>query len=127
LLQQHLIIVRTLLKLTFHQPSNNRHDHSSLFGFGDNLTITSYVPAIAKAVLTLPNMYHNSTTAGESQKPTIMLHYSATKSGIYNMDRLATLLSCNRKSNRWPLVLFYNMLNMVGVAGFVVWVSLNSR
>jgi len=44
--QQHRTIVGTLRYNkaeipTERQPSNNRPDHSSLFGFADNLTITS--------------------------------------------------------------------------------------
>ena len=96
-----------------------------MFGFAGNLTITSYVSAKGKAVLALSTMHHDETTEGEKQKPSIILHYNAKKSGVANMDHLATLLSCKRKSNRWPMVLFYNLLDVAGVAGFVIWMSLN--
>ena len=39
------------------------------------------------------------------------------------MDHLATIFSCKRKTIRWPRVLFYNMLDVAGVAAFVIWMS----
>ena len=58
LLQQHTTIVGTLRCNKAEippemQPANNRPEHSSLFGFAGNLTITSYVSAKGKAVLAL--------------------------------------------------------------------------
>ena len=106
-------------------PARNRAEKSSLFGFADKLTISSYVPKKGKAVLTLSTMHHDDSTEGDAQKPSIILHYNAKKSGVDNMDHLATMLSCKRKSNRWPMVLFYNMLDVAGVAGFVIWMSLH--
>ena len=70
-------------------------------------------------------MHHDATTEGDQQKPEIVLHYNKTKSGVDNMDHLATIFSCKRKTNRWPMDLFYNMLDVAGVAAFVIWISLN--
>ena len=41
------------------------------------------------------------------------------------MDHLTTIFSCRRKPNRWPMVLFFNMLDVAGVAAFIIWISLN--
>ena len=68
--------------------------------------------------------HHTATTAGED-KLKIVLHYNKTKSVVDNMDHLATIFSCRRKNNRWPMVLFYNMLDVAGMAAFVIWISLN--
>ena len=42
-----------------------------------------------------------------------------------NMDHLITIFSCKRKNDRWPMVLFFNMLDVAGVAAFIIWISLN--
>ena len=44
---------------------------------------------------------------------------------VDNMDHLTTIFSCRRKTNRWPMVLFCNMLDVAGVAAFIIWISLN--
>ena len=44
---------------------------------------------------------------------------------VYNMDHLTTIFSCRRKTNWWPMVLFFNMLDVAGVAAFIIWISLN--
>ena len=41
-------------------------------------------------------MHHDATTEGDQQKPEIVLHYNKTKSGVDNMDHLATIFSCKR-------------------------------
>ena len=107
------------------QPNNARPESSSVFRFSGNLTIVSYAPLRGKAVVLLSTMHHTATTEGEEDKPEIVLHYNNTKSSADNMDHLATIFSCRRKSNPWPMVLFYNMLDVAGVAAFVIWISLN--
>ena len=52
-----------------------------------------------------------------------VLHYKIEC--VDNMDHLTMIFSCRRKNNRWPMVLFYNMLDVAGVAAFVIWISLN--
>ena len=44
---------------------------------------------------------------------------------VYNMDHLTTIFSCRRKTNWWPMVLFFNMLDVAGAAAFIIWISLN--
>ena len=37
------------------------------------------------------------------------------------MDQLATTYTCRRKCSRWPMTLFYNMLDVAGIAALTVW------
>ena len=87
--------------------------------------MVSYSPSRGKAVVLLSTMYHTATTEGEEDKPEIVLHYNKTKIGADTLDHLATIFSCRRKNIRWPMVLFYNMLDVAGVAAFVIGISLN--
>jgi hypothetical protein len=48
-----------------------------------------------------------------------------TKSGVDNMDHLASMYSCKRKINRWPMVLFLNMLDTAAIASFAIWMCNN--
>ena len=125
LLLEHTTVVGTLRKNKAEIPPEMQSNNATVFGFAGNVTMVSYVPSKCKAVLLLSTMHHDATTEGDQQKPEIVLHYNKTKSGVDNMDHLATIFSCKRKTNRWPMVLFYNMLDVAGVAAFVIRISLN--
>jgi hypothetical protein len=71
-------------------------------------------------------MHHDQVVNAENKmKPEIIEYYNQTKAGVDRLDQLARTYSCKRKSNRWPMVFFYNMLDIAGVASLVVWLSKN--
>lgn len=41
------------------------------------------------------------------------------------MDHLACIYSCKRKINRWPMILFFYMLDTAAIASFVIWMCNN--
>lgn len=93
------------------------------FGFHDQLTLIPYVPARGKAVLALSSMHHDNSVSGDKQKPDIILHYNNTKSGVDNLHHLATMYTSLRKINRWPMVLFFNMVDIAGIVAFIIWLG----
>ena len=106
--------------------SKSKDEFSSTFAFDGNKTLVSYVPKKGKSVVLLSTMHHdNAITEGPKHKPEIIHHYNSTKSGVDNMDHLACIYSCKRKTNRWPMVLFYNILDTAGIASFVIWMCNN--
>ena len=66
-----------------------------------------------------------SSGEGEDRKPEMILHYNQKKGGVDDMDHLASIFTCRMKTNQWPMVLFYNMLDVAGVVAFFIWISLN--
>ena len=40
-----------------------------------------------------------------------------------NLDHLAGLFSVKLKTSRWPLVLFFNILDVGAIASFVIWIA----
>ncbi|XP_055910786.1 uncharacterized protein LOC129945151 [Eupeodes corollae] len=48
----------------------------------------------------------------------VIMDYNSTKGGVDTFDRLATVYTCKRKTNRWPVTLFYNLLDCAGVAAY---------
>ena len=44
---------------------------------------------------------------------------------LNNLDDLIMNYTCKRKTNRWPMVLFMNMLDVGGIASLVVWLDNN--
>lgn len=132
LLTQGMTYVGTMRKSKRDIPSSmivknkkNRDEFSSIFAFEGNKTLVSYVPKKGKSVVLLSTMHHDKAVDGPKHKPEIILHYNATKSGVDNMDHLASIYSCKRKINRWPMVLFFNMLDTAAIASFVIWMCNN--
>lgn len=106
------------------QKSRTREVKSSLFGFHDQLTLVSYVPKKNKSVILLSSMHHDKAVSEEDEsKPDIILHYNETKSGVDNLDHLVRTYTCKRGTRRWPLCLFMNMLDVAGVAAYVIWME----
>ena len=107
-------------------PNRARPEMSSIFCFDRQLTLTSYVHKKGKAVILLSSMHHDSAIDVEnSNKPDIILHYNKTKSGVDNLDHLVGQYSCKRKIRRWPMTLFFNIVDCACVAAYVAWLARN--
>ena len=133
-LAKELLLVRTTIVGTIRKnradippellPNMQRPVNSSIFCFDGQVTLTSYVPKKNKAVLLLSSMHHDSATdSTEDNKPHIVLHYNATQSGVDNLDHLARIYTCKRKINRWPMCVFFNVLDYAGVAAYVTFTA----
>ena len=68
-------------------------------------------------------MHHNNDIdagTGHAQKPEIITFYNATKGGVDTVDGMCGTYSVARKSNRWPLTLFYFLLNVSGINSQII-------
>ncbi|KAJ8349439.1 hypothetical protein SKAU_G00245690 [Synaphobranchus kaupii] len=99
---------------------------SSVFAFTKSHTAVSYVPKRGKNVLLLSTKHREpSMSEAEHQKPTIILDYNSCKGGVDNLDKVVGTYSCRRKSCRWPLTLFYNILDVSAYNAFVLWMAVD--
>lgn len=49
------------------------------------------------------------------KKPEIILHYNDTKSGVDVVDKLCASYNVARATRKWPMVIFYHLLNTAGI------------
>uniref|UniRef100_A0A1B0C8C5 PiggyBac transposable element-derived protein domain-containing protein n=1 Tax=Lutzomyia longipalpis TaxID=7200 RepID=A0A1B0C8C5_LUTLO len=98
----------------------SREVYSSIFGFSKDFTIVSYTPKKRKCVILLSSMHHNGRVSGPKQIPDIILHYNSTKAGTDRMDQMIGNYSCRRSNRRWPMRYFMNLLDVAGLAAFIV-------
>lgn len=135
MLKDHkLTIVGTLRKNKKELPINftnskDRSVYSSLFGFQENCTIVSYVPKKNKCVILLSTMHHDNSiddTTGILQKPEMITLYNMTKGGVDLVDQMSGSYNAGRTTNRWPLALFYSLLNVAGINSYVIYNSNNN-
>ena len=59
-----------------------------------------------------------------ASKPEIIMDYNVTRGGVDNMDTLVTIYSCKSKTLHWPLVIFFDILDISVYNAFVIWVAL---
>lgn len=106
-------------------PSASRPVESSVFGFLPNCSIVSYVPKRSKAVTLISSNHRTAEISDTLQKPAMILDYNHSKSGVDTLDQVVRSYSCKRRTRRWPMCLFYNMLDIAAYNSYVIFISMN--
>ncbi|XP_025760986.1 piggyBac transposable element-derived protein 4-like [Oreochromis niloticus] len=102
--------------------------HSSLFVFTEKATVVSYCPKKNKNVLVMSTMHTDaSLSTRDDKKPQMILDYNSTKGGVDNLDKVTATYSCQRKTARWLLVIFYNILDVSAYNAYVLWTEINQH
>lgn len=105
--------------------NRSREEGSNLFGFRGSFALLSHVPRKNKAVIFLSTLHHSARV--EDGKAEINTFYNETKGGVDVLDKLCHSYSVQRKTNRWPLAYFMNLINVAGIASYVIWRNINNR
>jgi hypothetical protein len=124
LLSKKLTLVGTLKSNKKEIPieflTNKQRDvNDSIFGFSGDMTLVSYVPKKSKAVILLSSMHHDSKVNSQNLKPEIINFYNSTKGGVDTVDFMCNTFTCGRGTCRWPLALFYCILDMAGLNAYI--------
>ena len=107
------------------RPQKDRDVFTYKFGFRKDMIIASYVPKQKKAVIMLSTMHSDASideTTGDKQKPSVVTFYNSTKGGVDTADKKCAATSCSRRTKRWPMSLFYSLINKVCLNSFVIYV-----
>ena len=123
-----MTIVGTIRKNKPHIPptlvenDKNRKVGTSLFVYTSESTLVSYKPKSNKIVTLLSTMHTSSeTTNKNTNKPEIIQTYNATKGAVDTFDQMCQNMCANRKTKRWPMCIFYNMINMACINSYVIY------
>ena len=60
-------------------------------------------------------------SSGDDKKPDIITFYNATKGGVDMVDQMAGEYDTSRNSRRWPMTVFYSMLNVSTINAYVLY------
>ncbi|KAL1390375.1 hypothetical protein pipiens_012394 [Culex pipiens pipiens] len=96
-------------------PSKTREVHSTTFGYNDQMMMASYVPKKNKAVVFLttnPELKGVDATSTK-KKAYINLHYNAGKAAVDNLDKVTREFTVSRRTKRWPVKVFYDVLDVM--------------
>lgn len=96
-------------------PNKTRPERSSTFGFQKDLTVVSYVPKKNRSVILLSTMHDDGSIDAETGKPNIILDYNAFKGGVDTVDKMCSAFSVSRRTRRWPLAIFFQLMNIAGI------------
>lgn len=107
------------------QASTSREIGSTLYGFTKDLTLISFVPKKNRAVILISSMHHSRTE--DNGKPEIINYYNATKSGVDTLDMKCANYGCNRRTRRWPMAIFFTLLNVAIVNGYILYLCFSGN
>lgn len=62
-------------------------------------------------------MHFDDEVNAQTQKPEIIEFYNQTKSGVDTVDQLVGTYNVATNTRRWPMVIFYMVLNVGGING----------
>uniref|UniRef100_A0A1B6M557 PiggyBac transposable element-derived protein domain-containing protein n=1 Tax=Graphocephala atropunctata TaxID=36148 RepID=A0A1B6M557_9HEMI len=103
---------------TRHRPVN-----SSLFAFGEQSMVVSYVPKKYRNVILISSMHDSDEIdddAGDQTKPRIVTFYNSTKGGVDLVDSIKGEYTVARVSFRWPLRIFFSLLDIGAINAQIV-------
>lgn len=107
------------------KPSKSRALHTSEFGFCGNVSMVSYVSKHKKAEILLSTMLPgkdlNETNA--KKEPEVFQYYNRTKGGVSSVLQMAQNYTCKRRTKRWSMLMWYNMLNIAIVNFYTMFIA----
>ncbi|KAL4120052.1 hypothetical protein QTP88_012797 [Uroleucon formosanum] len=110
----------------FVQKLKKRLIESSIFGFKKNMTLVSYKPKANKIVLVISTMHNddNIDTDCARSKPEMIKFYNSPKGEVDTVDqRKESIPSQETASWRWPLTIFFSVLNIAGINSQIIYAS----
>ncbi|XP_026150656.1 M-phase phosphoprotein 8 isoform X3 [Mastacembelus armatus] len=131
LLRREITMVGTMRKKRPELPPqllrvHGREVFSSIFAFTSTHTLVSYLPKRHKNVVLLSTKHRMPKISSRTKrKPQMMLDYNRCKGGVDTMDKMISTYSCRRKTKRWPLALFFNMLDISAFNAYIVWTAIH--
>jgi hypothetical protein len=100
-----------------------RPEHESIFAFTADTTLVSYAPKKNRSVILMSTMHNKPEvdTDGRGRKPYMILDYNATKGAVDAFDQCISYYTCARQTRRWPMRLFFFLIDAACYNAFVIW------
>ena len=101
-----------------HETEVFRHDGQTA------ITLTSCQCKAAKYVAVLSSLHPDilvSSNKNPKKKPDSVLYYNKTKVGVDLYDQMTRLYSVKAASRRWPVHVFYNVVDMALINGWILY------
>jgi len=107
-------------------PNKSRELYSTMFGFHEKVTLCSYVPKKNEAVILISTMHSDMAVNDDAKKkPHIITYYNKYKAGVDTMDQMISRYTTQRRTWRWPVVMFFNILDVTSLAAYLIYYENN--
>ncbi|XP_023816101.1 uncharacterized protein LOC111948254 [Oryzias latipes] len=91
-------------------------------------TLTVYAPKRKKTVYILSSMHSVVQTENSTKrKPNTVALYNTTKCGVDVIDQMMQEYTVRRGTRRWPVAVFYNMIDMAALNAHVLYQACTGR
>ena len=127
LLQQNLTLVGTVMANRREVPSQFKtarerevENTKTLSDHSNKILLLSYVPKRNKSVLKMSSSHSFISITYCHKKPRVIMDYNKHKGGADTLDENCKEFSCLRKTNQWPMVINYNLINVATNNAFLV-------
>lgn len=104
-------------------PGKSRPVDSTRMGFRNDATLVSHVPQKGEAIIVLSTAHHNAKFNPWTKKPILIEHYNAAKDAINIVDRTCAIYSVSKQTKRWPLTVFFVLLDVASVNAQILYNS----
>lgn len=127
LLTQNTTLLGTMRKSRTEIPPEflpkTREEFESKFAFTNSTALVSYAPRKNRTVVLLSTMHNRPEVFAEGQgcKPYMVLDYNMTKGAVDAFDQEVSYYTCAHKTRRWPMRLFYFIIDAACLNAFVLW------
>ena len=128
LLKKNITMIGTIRKNKTELPQqmSNKDVYSSSFYFTKDTTVVNYISKKNKNVVLMSTLHRDKTINNkEDKKPQIILDYNATKGAVDTLDQLVSTYTCKRQTKHWPMIVFYNIIDISAYNAFVLWTAIN--
>ena len=76
-------------------------------------------------MILISSNHRSAEISDNAQKPAMIIDYNHSKSGVDTLDQVVRAYSCKRRTRRWPMCLFFNMLDIASYNSYVIFISLH--
>ena len=92
-----------------------------LYDHDNKIVLASYIPKRNKNVVLLSSSHAGNTVfPNHANKPEMILDYNIGKKGVDQFDQNIEKFTCRRKTVRWPVLFFYNIIDVAAFNAFLV-------
>ena len=125
LLSKKITLLGTLRKNKTEIPAeflpNRRREIGSFVWISKSTIFGVIYPQKSKSVVLLSPMHHDNKIDIETGKPDMIFTYNETKGAVDTVYQLCHEYSVKRGTRRWPLCVFFGILDICGINTMVIW------
>lgn len=98
------------------------HD-TQAFSHSSGTSLTVYQCKPSRSVMLISSLHRDVNIDQESskKKPETVLFYNKTKVGVDVLDQMTRMYSVKAASRRWPMHVFYNIIDMALINGWILY------